>query len=124
MRSIGVLLRRLGTAWKEAHLVDKCLLIFMAALLIQSACNLFFPAVVGAAADDIDIIVRTSSAAIFGYFLSANFARGRSDAGQAPADASVHTMELADDVPPDSPQARRAIGFVTTDGTSLEGGGA
>lgn len=48
---------------------------FMAVLLLQSAYSLFVPPASGELAGDIDIIVRTSSAAIFGYFLSANFVR-------------------------------------------------
>lgn len=55
------------------HLVDKCLILFMTILLIQSACTLLgFPGNT-AQANEIDVIIRTSSAAIFGYFLSANF---------------------------------------------------
>ena len=65
------------------HLVDKCLILFMAILLIQSACTLLgFPGNT-AQANEIDVIIRTSSAAIFGYFLSANFIRnGASGSGQ------------------------------------------
>ena len=47
----------------------------MTILLIQSACTLLgFPGNT-AQANEIDVIIRTSSAAIFGYFLSANFIR-------------------------------------------------
>lgn len=65
------------------HLVDKCLILFMTILLIQSACTLLgFPGNT-AQANEIDVIIRTSSAAIFGYFLSANFIRnGASGSGQ------------------------------------------
>lgn len=55
------------------HLVDKCLIVFMALLLIQSAYSLCFPGAPSSQTSDIDVIIRTSSAAIFGYFLSANF---------------------------------------------------
>lgn len=57
----------------KIHPVDRSLVIFMAVLLLQSAYSLFAPQEAGNAAGDIDIIIRTSSAAIFGYFLSANF---------------------------------------------------
>lgn len=57
------------------HLVDRCLLLFMIVLLIQSACSVFLTGEQGGESGNIDVIVRTSSAAIFGYFLSANFNR-------------------------------------------------
>ena len=60
--------------WQKAlclvHPVDKSLLLFMLILLVQSAVNLFLPASDSAITGDIDIVVRTSAAAIFGYFLS------------------------------------------------------
>lgn len=61
-------------AWQQLHLVDRCLLILMAILLAQSTYTLFFPAGYGQLSGSIDIVIRTSAAAIFGYFLSANFA--------------------------------------------------
>lgn len=66
------------------HPVDKSLLLFMLVLLIQSAYSMFCPGGTGQAAEDIDIIVRTSAAAIFGYFLSANFIRHTASGGQTP----------------------------------------
>lgn len=45
----------------------------MCVLLAQSAFSLFHPALNSNETKDIDIIVRTSSASIFGYFISANF---------------------------------------------------
>lgn len=44
------------------------LLVFLGVLLLQSALGLFYPA--PDAASGIDVIVRTSAAGIFGYFLS------------------------------------------------------
>ncbi len=55
------------------HLVDKCLIIFMAVLLAQSAFSLAAGEAWAARANDVDVIVRTAAASIFGYFLSANF---------------------------------------------------
>ena len=57
------------------RLVDRCLLTFMAILLAQSAYSLFSAPALGTETSGIDIIVRTSAAAIFGYFLSANYRR-------------------------------------------------
>ena len=123
MKPIRMLPGSLASAWGKIPLVDRCLLVFMVLLLFQSAYSLFFPAA-GEAAGDIDIIVRTSAAAIFGYFLSANFAGGSSGAGQEPDVEPAHIMELADDTPPAGPEARRAIGFVTAGDPPLEGGDA
>lgn len=60
-------------ALSKIHLVDKFLIVFMIILLAQSAYNLFANESVSAETHNIDVIVRTSTAAIFGYFLSTNF---------------------------------------------------
>lgn len=59
----------------RVRLMDWCLLVMMAILLAQSAYSLFSAPALGTETSSIDIIVRTSSAAIFGYFLSANYRR-------------------------------------------------
>lgn len=64
------------------HLVDKCLIVFMAVLLLQSAYSLLVHPGGWAQGSEIDVIVRTSSAAIFGYFLSANFIKHSSSAAE------------------------------------------
>lgn len=66
--------------------VDKCLLLVLCLLLAQSAFALFFP-VTGSEAEHIDVIVRTATAAIFGYVISANFSRCGSE-GRASKTAS------------------------------------
>ena len=71
--SIRFRLSALRTGLARIHPVDKSLLLFMAVLLLQTAYRIFFQTETGPAASDIDVIVRTSSSAIFGYFLSANF---------------------------------------------------
>lgn len=66
--------------WKNPlsalHLADKCLLVFMAILLLQSAYNLFFYTRETSGSSALNIIIRTTAAAIFGYFISANFQNG------------------------------------------------
>lgn len=93
---------------ESIHLVDKCLMIFLAVLLIQSAFSLFFPGEAGEAEGDIDIIVRTSSAAIFGYFLSANFNR-RPRPSCTEAELAGEDEEQPGPVPREQPRAK--IGF-------------
>ncbi|MEG1886820.1 MAG: hypothetical protein RR177_01725, partial [Oscillospiraceae bacterium] len=58
------------------HLADKCLLVFMIILMLQSIHNLFFYESTFQSSDTLDVIVRTTAAAIFGYFISANFQNG------------------------------------------------
>ena len=95
---------------RRMHLVDRSLLLFMAVLLAQSIYSMFSPGGAGQAAGDIDIIVRTSSAAIFGYFLSANFIHHTASAGQAPAEDRTVALETGGgSSSPSGPVAR--IGF-------------
>ncbi len=49
-------------------------MLIMLILLLQSAYNIFLDEPAYQEENTIDVIVRTSQAAIFGYFLSANFA--------------------------------------------------
>lgn len=73
----------------KIHLVDKFLIIFMSLLLAQSAFNLF---VNNASPESgtIDVIVRTSTAAIFGYFLSSNFIRHSSVSNGRPSEKNTN----------------------------------
>lgn len=77
-----------NAALAKIHLVDKFLIIFMIILLLQSAYNLFVYESASAETNSIDIIVRTSTAAIFGYFLSTNFIRHAS----SPPDSSISAI--------------------------------
>ena len=83
----------------RVHLVDKSLLLFIAVLLAQSVYSLFAPGGPGSATGDIDVIVRTSAAAIFGYFLSANFVRHTSGVRQVGAEPEAHILETGADSP-------------------------
>ncbi|MFQ9800604.1 MAG: hypothetical protein ACLR23_18665 [Clostridia bacterium] len=63
-------------SFKMIRLVDKFLMLFMLILLVYSAFNLFAHEEYTQDTNAIDVIVRTSAAAIFGYFLSSNFTKG------------------------------------------------
>lgn len=95
MKKLRACWRRGYAVWAGIHPVDKSLLLFMVLLLAQSAYTLFVPG--GTAVSDIDIMVRTSAAAIFGYFLSGSFT-GRSSLsqGKTPSDKDVRKMERAE----------------------------
>ena len=105
-------LSRSPSCLRRIHAVDKSLLLFMAVLLAQSVCNLFVPGAAGQATGDIDIVVRTSAAAIFGYFLSANFIQRASSAGQAPTGGQTHILETGSESSPSAGPVAR-IGFDT-----------
>lgn len=76
MHGLRAAWRRLRETLGRIPATDRYLVLFMAVLLGQSAYSLFFGGENLAGAREIDVIVRTASAAIFGYFLSA---RGRPD---------------------------------------------
>ena len=71
--------------WRRLHLADRLLLVFLAVLLIQSGHNLFAHELSGNSAE-LDVVVRTTMAAIFGYFISTGVNRktGTSQSVSAP----------------------------------------
>lgn len=75
MKKIGRRWRCVRSALAKIHLVDKFLILFMIVLLAQSAYNLFANHIASPESNGIDVIIRTSTAGIFGYFLSTNFIR-------------------------------------------------
>lgn len=64
-------------AFSNIHMIDKCLIVIMALLLLQSVYSLVAGGALTAETNHIDTIIRTSAAAIFGYFLSANFTNSK-----------------------------------------------
>lgn len=105
---MGTLFRR---SRRRIHLVDKSLLIIMLVLLLQSACNLFWQGDAGSAAASVDVVIRTASAAIFGYLLGGNFGKESSVVGQAQMTAPVHILEESAQSDPASPGMQARIGF-------------
>lgn len=87
--------RTASTARRKGRirLMDRCLLAYMAILLAQSAYSLF-SAALGTETGGIDIIVRTSTAAVFGYFLSANY-RLEAAPGEDDPDNSLQVVTTA-----------------------------
>lgn len=70
-------------------------------LIVQSVYGLFFPLPEDNGVESIDIVFRTSEAAIFGYIISGNFGRRQSSTSQA-----TEQTDLSTDVVP-------SIGFDT-----------
>ena len=86
--------------WKKAfariHPVYRSVILFLFVLLLQSAYTMVAGSPAGQTAAEIDIIVRTSAAAIFGYVLSANFISHESGTPQSPVQLQAHRMTAAD----------------------------
>lgn len=67
-----------GKILRKICLVDRLLMLFMLILLLYTACRLFVGENISADSDAVDVIVRTSIASVFGYFISSNFAKTES----------------------------------------------
>ena len=80
---------------RRLSLADRCLFFMLVLLLIQSAAVLFLP--LPAAGGEIDIIVRTASASIFGYLLGGGLSR--------PEAASASPLPEPEPLPPVSREA-------------------
>lgn len=79
MKKILIFFKAFYQTWKKIHLIDRCLIIFMIFLLAQLTLTLFWSQDPGEEVNSIATVVRTSTAAIFGYFLSANFIRNNDE---------------------------------------------
>lgn len=73
--SLGKAVRfsRFRRDWRRLSLADRCLMFLFFLLLAQSAATLFMP--YSPDGREIDIVVRTSSASVFGYLLGGGMAR-------------------------------------------------
>ena len=100
--------------WRNLHLVDRLLLIFMTVLLTQSVGSLFFYECTAQNSETLNAVLHTTAASIFGYFISAGF-RGTSsqDGGSAQEKIGVGTGQNETG----NPNAR--VGF--SEGTEIEG---
>ncbi len=92
--------------WRRVCFADKFLLLTLLLLLLEGAYTLFFSAPAGKEANTIDVMVRTSSAAIFGYFVSANFDKGKKEQNFT----ALAPKELSP-LPPSSTGGKGQLGF-------------
>ena len=105
------LFRRIRNGIRRVSLVDWFLLAFMAALFSYTLHSLFLSPPeqeIGS----VDVIVRTSSAAIFGYFLSRNSLQ---TSPSAPENTAVPPVLFPENGP--TPTARAQIGFSLSSST-------
>ncbi|MEG1658300.1 MAG: hypothetical protein RR288_04500 [Oscillibacter sp.] len=89
-------------------LADKCLILIMVILLAQSGYSLF--SLNFQEGNMIDVVIRTTSSAIFGYFISANFLAGGGPACQFPPPPPAPGAGRPA-VPRDGDAPRAEIGF-------------
>ncbi len=99
-------------------LVDRFLILFMLVLLSYTAINLLSGAITSQNTNMVDTIVRTSTAAIFGYFISSNFVKTSSTTSTQNS-YSEH-LSTPGDTPSDNNeiQLKNPIGFTTSGDTS------
>ncbi len=99
------------------HLVDMYLIFFMLILLIYMGVRLFWQVPGSQDSSAVDIVVRTSAVAIFGYFLSGNFAQNGSQTTNV--QSSVQPVELVAKASPENP-VKNQIGFVKPEADSRQ----
>lgn len=73
MKKISSISSSIYQFFATLSLKDKCLIIFMGILLVQTIYNIFAHEMMSNGLETIDIIIRTSSSGILGYFLSSSF---------------------------------------------------
>lgn len=112
------MLRVIKNIYAKMNLVDKFLIIIMFVLLIQSAYTLFVHETVSQDTNTIDTVTRTSSAAIFGYFISGNFIKKSSDSVSQNTTNDVITVTGSDSK---INRIKNQIGF-NTDNTASDTG--
>lgn len=109
-----------AAALRSVCIVDRFLILFMLLLFAYTGHHLFHGAAAVQETNAVDVIVRTSMASIFGYFLSNNMVRTRRPAppvsAPAPADSQGREGE-------DSGQPRGKIGFSGASSRPIEGAG-
>ena len=114
--------KKVRCAINSLHLADKCLLMFMLILMLQSAHNLFFNELAMQESSTFNVIVRTTAAAIFGYFISANFQNGGRDTTENKRTDVSGVTTVNSSLNTDS-TTRTKIGFVSdSEPTKLQSG--
>ena len=110
----GAILKRIRNMLSGVSLVDVVLVLFMMVLLAYLTAHLFTGIEPDKESNSIDIIVRTSAAGVFGYFISRNFGRKvRKTSSGSTSAVSRQTIDAATTSP---------IGFRAQSPSDLEQG--
>lgn len=88
-------------------LVDRFLILFMLILLLYTAIGLFTGMTDSQNGDMVDTIIRTSSASIFGYFISTNFTKTNTTDSPADSYSSLNIPDQANDKNASAPPSNR-----------------
>lgn len=104
--------KRFKKSIQSLCLVDRFLMLFMLVLFGYLVVKVFFGAGGSQDNDTIGVIVRTSLASIFGYFISSNFAAGASSSQMTDARGVHLPSETLNPSP--SARLRNQIGFETS----------
>lgn len=104
--------KKVTAAVRSVSVVDRFLILFMVILFFYTTIHPFLWVDPPGATNTIDVIVRTSMASIFGYFLSSPFIQmGGSSRTSVPAPPVVSIQQEQDPSPQAQGAARGAIGF-------------
>ncbi len=107
--------KRVKEIIRSICIVDRFLIIFMLVLFFYMVFHLFTGISDSQDTNTIDVIVRTSLAAIFGYFISSNFARADlSTAPQNTENPNINVNAISD------PHVQNQIGFQASMASSSE----
>lgn len=107
---MGAVWKRLLQKRKNICLVDRFLFLFMSIFYLYMGIHLFTGTAALESSRPVDIIVRTSAAAIFGYFISANFS-----SSNVPTIKNTSTVQepqiFSDESAANQPMIQNKIGF-------------
>ena len=101
------------TIVERINIVDRFLLLFMLIFFLYMVLQFFIQQSPGEEASSIDIIIRTSAAAIFGYFVSSNFTKNPSSALPATDHQALPALDIQKTTTPEN-RALQQIGFQVT----------
>lgn len=94
-------------------LVDRFLMLFMVILMLYTAIGLFRGATDSQNSNMVDVIVRTSAASIFGYFISGNFVK--SSKTDSRTDSFNNNLNITAQENSLNMQLKNPIGFAKSD---------
>ncbi len=119
------MIKKLKYSFKKIKLVDKCLILIMLILFIQICINLFCNEIFSNNTDPVDIVVRSTAAAIFGYFISVNFIKNESDIKEElkseTKELKTDTSKITKDTSPNI-YNNKQIGFLSTSSDEMKSG--
>lgn len=105
--------KKIKTASSHLCLVDKFLLIFMFTLFAYTAITLCTGTIVSESTKTVDIMVRTSAASIFGYFVSSNFIKPGSTSGGSSSESKTSYRHVSGNIT-EANEVNSHIGFDTS----------